>query len=1059
MMEEESGRRRRSVKPKAFSPEPEPVRKPKAKPVARVSKEKPARLSLPEPSPPVSSIVPGTNKLVLNLSALKSYSTTDTAKVKEVKKPSSNVPKNVGQKRASTGSTALPRSGLLKLSIDIDTEAEKVATPSSIESVGLRNVVATAPLGFRSKTATPVSSRPGTPALPSATGILSAIKAASEESTQNESVSTPPVRDEALSISADEKVDVSPSEAQNVQDEKREPGEARVPVVKGRTVLVGKNLKPVLIATPNLAERRSTEGRSRKPPPSKDYAPDPIMKKATPRKKSPPKPAPISLFPHRSLPEPGPISAFPSVFSPIPLPPPPPLTSIPPMTPVAPDPPPSTPLTGFSLDISRPGRNKAKNVMELAPSLLSKKDQARLKPQNIFDRPRVQPATSWKPKPPPSVFTFPQRPLQIPQIRHRQFAPMKFESSPEAESPIDQSDPEVIHFFGNPVDYLKSLSSEMREWLSPMETTKYKDEFFRREMFMDDSVNTKKSEKGMRNLVRIMTKLGIDEEMKEIEEDEVVDVVTADPILTAPAWNQNLFHQAVLPYAEKLIQFFPENRMSFEGIEAGCRNLVKSLVPKKIDLARCLLSILEIVKDQRLVEITYSVKDKGIAGFYSFTLQNAEKFKFLLFQNFSKNFVGAHEILLSSLELSQLCSYLNLLRFLKAAGTTSGSIFISHASEKFQKAKHLILEILNLKVRDPYYRIMTTPGSKLVSKNVYLLLVYPGVYDEANFNKPIYHSHESIFRHGLPNIGAATEKIVIRKKFQTPPTTNQLTEWAVSFMREKLREVVLRRPKDRIFVACWGGSGLYVHEAALTVDGISGIIDFAIPLKTPIGYRGMFGDRINYTYCPTLMIVGERARSSSVKEIEIMRKNMIMPASLLVVGKADDYLYMSPEYMARKGITQSCVNRMIVEHVVKFIDKVMKTTKQGVHTVHLDIPDFSAVLVDINDYLFDEGEEKQGRPRSPASRGSKRTDLQETNTTIENQQETMMNENQESKVMQEESEEEVMETQEDVPSRTFEARESEEQDYDEDLMREAQEAAAALESNFDEDLYFEDYDG
>lgn len=69
------------MKPKAFSPEPEPVRKPKAKPVARVVKEKPARLSLPDPAPPVSSIVPGTNKLVLNLSALKSYSNTETLKV------------------------------------------------------------------------------------------------------------------------------------------------------------------------------------------------------------------------------------------------------------------------------------------------------------------------------------------------------------------------------------------------------------------------------------------------------------------------------------------------------------------------------------------------------------------------------------------------------------------------------------------------------------------------------------------------------------------------------------------------------------------------------------------------------------------------------------------------------------------------------------------------------------------------------------------------------------------------------------------------------------------
>lgn len=220
----------------------------------------------------------------------------------------------------------------------------------------------------------------------------------------------------------------------------------------------------------------------------------------------------------------------------------------------------------------------------------------------------------------------------------------------------------------------------------------------------------------------------------------------------------------------------------------------------------------------------------------------------------------------------------------------------------------------------------------------------------------------------------------------------------------------------------------------------------------------MFGDRINYTYCPTLMIVGEKAKSSSMREIQIMRKNMIMPASLVVVGKADDYLYMPPEYMARKGITQSCVNRMIVEHVIEFIDKVMMKTKQGVHTVHLDIPDFSAVLVDINDYLFDEGEEKQGRPRSPISRNPKKIDSQERHTLSENQEPAVMD-TQESTVMQDESEEEMSEQHESVPNKGYETREPEDQDYDEDLMREAQEAAAALESNFDEDPYFNDYDG
>lgn len=79
-MEDDGARKRRSVKPRTFSPEPEPVKKSKGKQPARAStgktKSKTALLNLsaPEPVPnsPTVSLIPGTNKLLFSLGSVSS---------------------------------------------------------------------------------------------------------------------------------------------------------------------------------------------------------------------------------------------------------------------------------------------------------------------------------------------------------------------------------------------------------------------------------------------------------------------------------------------------------------------------------------------------------------------------------------------------------------------------------------------------------------------------------------------------------------------------------------------------------------------------------------------------------------------------------------------------------------------------------------------------------------------------------------------------------------------------------------------------------------------------
>uniref|UniRef100_A0AC34QPF2 Uncharacterized protein n=1 Tax=Panagrolaimus sp. JU765 TaxID=591449 RepID=A0AC34QPF2_9BILA len=1031
-MEDDGGRKRRSIKPKAFSPEPEPVRKPKVKQTARAStgKTKPKtallNLSAPEPAPnsPTVSLIPGTHKLLLSLGSAST----------SVSQPAPSVKAKNGSKKANQNQPVNNFGPRLKLGRDYDEEKEPSPFNDNIveeKVVESKNVDVVSPLKKIS-----IESKPDV-SVPTSTGphIPQNEPAETSESVKD-------VAEQSTSMEVDEKTNLPSTET--------------VHLPQGKTVLVGKSMTPVVIATSNLAERRISEGRTRRPPPSKEYCPEPIKK--TPKKKPPSIPKPQLHPPSPQFQKPA--------FIRIP-PPSAPVTSIPPVFELPQSAPLPSPSIPYNMSIyQRQGRNKAKNLSELAPSLLSRKEQARIRPVNIVPPQRHEP--SFVPK--ANVFRYPPRPITSPKAAPR--VSLRVESSPEIESPIDQSDPETLPFFGNPIEYLKSLIPDAPKWLTPLEETRFRNEFFYRAMFMEEETTAEVKKKIIStNLVEIMNRLDIkDRNEKAFDamkiDDEIIDIETVDNDTNISLFNQHLFHQVVMPYAEKLIGLLPGNRLSFDDMEKKCDALNKFCNPAYAELSHCVSSILNIVKDQHLIEHVYSTKEKGLTGFYNYTLRNAERFRVLLFQKFSLALVGAHETMLYSLELQHLCSYLNILRFLKATGTSSGSMLVSHASPKFETAKQVVAEVLDLKVRDPYHRILTAPGRKLRAKNVYLLVVYPGVFDESSPYKPIYHSHEAIFRQGLPNIGAAIEKVLIRKKFPTSPSASQLADWAVKFMRDKLREVVLRRSKDRIFVACWGSASLYVHQAVLDVDGISGIIDFAMPLRTPYGFRGLAGDSICYTYCPTLLVMGENAKMSSKEEIAMLRRNMLGSTSLLTVGKADDSLYLPPDYMAKKGITSACVNRLIVEHIIDFIDKVMEKTKQGVHTIHIKNPDRASILVDANELIFEDDEVPiKKRPKSPKQQRSetdvKNMDFEPASTSgMASHDEADHKEQVEMETKTTEEPEHFSDAESDDQSEKHEHEENVEEenpegDYDEDLAREAQEAAAALESNLEEEMFFE----
>jgi hypothetical protein len=58
-------------------------------------------------------------------------------------------------------------------------------------------------------------------------------------------------------------------------------------------------------------------------------------------------------------------------------------------------------------------------------------------------------------------------------------------------------------------------------------------------------------------------------------------------------------------------------------------------------------------------------------------------------------------------------------------------------------------------------------------------------------------------------------------------------------------------------------------------------------------------------------VVGDCATNVNIEELQLMREYMICESGLVVVGGADNNLYVSPLKLSVERISQHCVDRII----------------------------------------------------------------------------------------------------------------------------------------------------
>ncbi|KAI6174691.1 hypothetical protein M3Y97_01018600 [Aphelenchoides bicaudatus] len=325
---------------------------------------------------------------------------------------------------------------------------------------------------------------------------------------------------------------------------------------------------------------------------------------------------------------------------------------------------------------------------------------------------------------------------------------------------------------------------------------------------------------------------------------------------------------------------------------------------------------------QRLIDLNTQNVVGGCSLFYAQSMKNATHLRDQLCLFSERRILAAedmHAYLMRKLPDEYLAAYLNLLRFLKLSGSSLTMHLLDHPIDsEIQAANEHIREFVNTKIVDPNLRYGKCTDIVPLS-NVSLVLVYPQVSMVSQ--TVVKHAHENMFRNLLPSAVRCVEKVELKFDEDVDPRT--LTHMCLAVIRDRVSELVRRRPDDHVFLAGWGISSLLNMQAIQRVPGVTGVLNFAFPLRSYFGFRGSVDDTICVSYCPSLFVVGDSAANVSVRELQNMRENMICESGLVLVGGADSNLYVSPLVLSVERVSQHCVDRIILEHATDFMKQLI----------------------------------------------------------------------------------------------------------------------------------------
>ncbi|KAL9983488.1 hypothetical protein ACROYT_G005671 [Oculina patagonica] len=151
---------------------------------------------------------------------------------------------------------------------------------------------------------------------------------------------------------------------------------------------------------------------------------------------------------------------------------------------------------------------------------------------------------------------------------------------------------------------------------------------------------------------------------------------------------------------------------------------------------------------------------------------------------------------------------------------------------------------------------------------------------------------------------------------------SQCLDHIIGAVRIKVLELRSHFPNRPIILLGWSVGALVSCQVAL-MESVCAVVCLGFPITGLSGVRVGVEDPLLELKTPTLFIIGSHSTLTSQEDVEEMREKMKTDTSLLVVGGADEQLRLTRAKKKQEGLTQSMVDRLIMDEIGDFLGIVL----------------------------------------------------------------------------------------------------------------------------------------
>ncbi|XP_043265684.1 KAT8 regulatory NSL complex subunit 3 [Colletes gigas] len=144
----------------------------------------------------------------------------------------------------------------------------------------------------------------------------------------------------------------------------------------------------------------------------------------------------------------------------------------------------------------------------------------------------------------------------------------------------------------------------------------------------------------------------------------------------------------------------------------------------------------------------------------------------------------------------------------------------------------------------------------------------------------------------------------------------------VQATRTKIQDIRSDCPGRPIILVGFNTGAALACQVA-QIEHVTAVICLGFPFSTVEGKRGTPDDTLMDIRCPVMFVIGQNATLVRQNDLEDLREKMLVETGLVVVGTADDHLRISTAKKISEGITQSMVDRYILDEIGDFVGSIL----------------------------------------------------------------------------------------------------------------------------------------